>query len=46
MTIHSTQERVVARLYRDDCDMLPANRLYEPVGFSEVYAGYAWRKAW
>ena len=26
-------------------DMVPANRLYESVGFPEVYKGYHWRKA-
>jgi mycothiol synthase len=27
-------------------DMVPANRLYESVGFPEVYKGYHWRKVW
>lgn len=27
-------------------DMVPANRLYESVGFDEVYKGCIWRKVW
>jgi GNAT superfamily N-acetyltransferase len=26
--------------------MLPANRMYESVGFSEIHKGYNWRKVW
>jgi mycothiol synthase len=27
-------------------DMVPANRLYDAVGFAEIYRGYTWRKIW
>jgi GNAT superfamily N-acetyltransferase len=27
-------------------DMIPANHLYDAVGFPEVYRGYTWRKVW
>ncbi len=27
-------------------DMVPANQLYESVGFPETYKGYHWRKVW
>lgn len=27
-------------------DMVPANRLYESVGFPEVYRGYHWHRTW
>jgi GNAT superfamily N-acetyltransferase len=28
----------------DTGDMLPANRFYDSMGFSEVYQGYAWQR--
>ena len=31
--------------YVDTGDMVPANALYEAVGFTEAYQGYYWRKA-
>jgi len=27
-------------------DAIPANRLYESIGFTEAYKGYAWQKVW
>jgi ribosomal protein S18 acetylase RimI-like enzyme len=33
-------------VYVDTGDMVPANRLYESVGFTEAYASFAWRKVW
>ena len=27
-------------------DMVPANRLYDSIGFTEMYQGYWWRKQW
>ncbi len=27
-------------------DAVPANRLYESIGFTEAYQGYAWRRVW
>lgn len=27
-------------------DMIPANRLYDSIGFTEVYKGYVWQKSW
>ena len=27
-------------------DMVPANRLYESIGFTEAYRGFEWRKAY
>lgn len=34
----------VTDVYVDTGDMIPANRLYESVGFTEAYTSYAWRK--
>ena len=34
----------VTDVYVDTGDMVPANRLYESVGFTEAYTSYAWRK--
>ena len=36
----------VTNVYVDTGDMVPANRLYESVGFTEAYPSYAWRKSW
>ena len=36
----------VTDVYVDTGDMVPANRLYESVGFTETYTSYAWRKVW
>ncbi len=33
-------------VYVDTGDMVPANQLYEGVGFTEAYTSYAWRKVW
>lgn len=30
----------------DTGDMTPANRLYDSLGFTEAYRGYAWEKTW
>jgi len=30
----------------DTGNMLPANRFYDSIGFTEAYRGYAWRKVW
>ena len=36
----------VADVYVDTGDAIPANRLYEAVGFTEAYPSYAWRREW
>jgi hypothetical protein len=36
----------VTDVYVDTGDMVPANRLYEGVGFTEAYTSCAWRKVW
>lgn len=32
--------------YVDTGDMIPANALYDAVGFTEAYTGHTWRKVW
>lgn len=42
--LHRLQKLGVKTAYLDTGDMVPANRLYEAVGFTEAYKGYVWRK--
>jgi len=40
--LHLKSARVAATV--DTGDMTPANRLYDSLGFTEAYRGFAWRK--
>jgi predicted N-acetyltransferase YhbS len=42
--LHRLQNLGVKSAYLDTGDMVPANQLYEAVGFTEAYSGYVWRK--
>lgn len=42
--LHRVKALGAVEVYVATGDMVPANRLYESVGFTEVYQGYTWRK--
>ncbi len=42
--MHRVKALGAVEVYVATGDMVPANRLYESVGFTEVYQGYIWRK--
>ena len=42
--LHRLKEFGAKNVYLGTGDMVPANRLYEAVGFTEAYKGYIWRK--
>jgi mycothiol synthase len=44
--MHRLQALGATQVTVDTGNMVPANRLYESVGFPEAYRGYMWRKTW
>lgn len=44
--LHRAQALGARRVTVETGDMIPANALYDSLGFTEAYKAHAWRKTW